>query len=120
LEWRTSLKTHKRTYGFARKAGGLKLPARPGDGLVIPAGVAHKIFIASTCDDSRRLTPDLGRGIEAHDPRAFVENVRLEGFTMLGAYPNEANWNFAVGSEDHSDWLTVWSIPLPKIASVMG
>ena len=53
--------------------------------------------------------------------QALAQDIKLDGFTMLGAYPDGAEWDFNEGSlGDHEDWATTWAIPKPARDPVLG
>jgi len=94
--------------------------AHAGDVFVIPAGVAHKTYRTRPSADFTLLTPGKAKGIEAPDARKALQEINLTGFTMLGAYPIGADWDFIEGSKDHSDWQNTWNIPKPKTDPALG
>lgn len=106
------------TFGGEWEKGGIELKAQAGDVFIIPAGVTHKTFNTSPADEFALLTPGNGHGV----PEGFnVDDVKLSGFTMLGAYPKEADsWNFAVGGEGAAHYAKVWSTPPPEQDPVFG
>ncbi|OKP13878.1 hypothetical protein PENSUB_453 [Penicillium subrubescens] len=112
----TSPDMHENTYGSAREDGGVVLHAEAGDVFVIPAGVAHKTHDTKPDAEFALLSPGKGHGIEAEDPVEALSRVRLEGFTMMGAYCG-GEWDFvAMGGE----FEKVWSVPKPKFDPVFG
>lgn len=77
---------HENTHGSAWEAGGIVLQAEAGDVFVIPAGVAHKTHDTKPEAEIALLSPGRRHGIEAEDPAEALSKIRLEGFTMMGAY----------------------------------
>jgi uncharacterized protein YjlB len=106
----TSPDLEENTYGFAWEEGGILLEAEVGDVFIIPAGVAHKTHDTKPKADFALLSPGSGHGIEADDPRKALSKIKLDGFTMMGAY-NGGEWDFiATGG----DFEKVWAVPKPK------
>lgn len=105
----------------ARKAGGgVEVHAEAGDVFVIPAGVSHKTFDTIPRAEFALMTPGDGHSIDAEDKRSVLQDLSLDGFCMIGAYPREGGeWDFAVGqsSELHSK---SWAIPNPQRDPVLG
>ena len=111
----------KSTWGGAKEAGGVEIAAAAGDVFVIPAGVAHKTYDTSPAAPFSLLTPGRGRGIEAEDPKRALDQVKLSGFTMMGAYPkNCGNWDFSVGGEDTGEFDRVWAVAKPDKDPILG
>lgn len=111
----------KSTWGGAKEAGGVEIAAAAGDVFVIPAGVAHKTYDTSPAAPFSLLTPGRGRGIEAEDPKRALDQVKLSGFTMMGAYPkNCGNWDFSVGGEDTCEFDRVWAVAKPDKDPILG
>ncbi|KAL4798113.1 hypothetical protein BDV19DRAFT_386769 [Aspergillus venezuelensis] len=104
------------TYGPARESGGIELQAEAGDVFVIPAGVAHKTYNTAPQAEFKLLTPGSGHGIEAEDPRKVLDEIQLDGFTMMGAY-NGGEWDFV---KSGGKFERVWSVPKPKRDPVLG
>ncbi|QDS67544.1 hypothetical protein FKW77_002596 [Venturia effusa] len=111
----------KSTWEDAHEAG-VEVEAKAGDVFLIPAGVAHKTFDTSPKRDFALLTPGQGRGIEVEDGNVeeALKRVTLEGFCMMGAYPEDGKWDFATGGEDAGDYESVWGIGKPERDPVLG
>jgi len=111
------------THGNAKEDGGIELKANAGDVFVLPAGLAHKTF-DTTPGEFALLTPGDGHGVAADDGdvRRALQEIKLNGFTMIGAYPKVgANvWDFAVGGENKGEYEKVWNIPKPECDPVLG
>lgn len=107
------------THGGQKEDGGIEVKAEAGDVFIIPAGVAHKTF-DTTPAEFALLTPGKGQGIEAEDERKALSEIKLSGFTMMGAYPKGSNWDFAVGKRDSEHFKEVWSVPTPSLDPVTG
>ncbi|PSK54125.1 p21-activated protein kinase-interacting protein 1-like [Elsinoe australis] len=103
-----------------RDAPGIELEANAGDVFVLPAGTAHKTFDTLPRAEFKLLTPGEGHGIQAQDRRGALEGVQLDGFTMLGAYPEGSKWDFAVGGEDVGQYERVWNVARPERDPVFG
>lgn len=95
--------------------GGIEVHARAGDVFVLPAGLAHKTFDTEPTDSTFKLLTPGDEG-----PSAGLANVELSGFTMIGAYPVGATWDFAVGGEHEGRYEEVWSVPKPERDPVLG
>ncbi|CAH0054563.1 unnamed protein product [Clonostachys solani] len=111
------------TWGTAREAGGVEISARAGDVFVLPSGTAHKTFDTKPTRSFTLLTPGDGHLIPGEDVGAALEETeqRLEGFTMMGAYPAERrDWNTQRGGEDVGAYQRVWSVPKPALDPVLG
>lgn len=108
------------TTGAAWEAGGVELEARAGDVFLIPAGVAHKTFRTRPRAPFVLLSPGHAKGIEAEDPRKALRELPLDGFTMLGAYPVGADWDFVEACTDRRDWEKTWAVPRPERDPVLG
>ena len=111
------------THGKGTEAGGLEIVARAGDVFVLPAGLGHKTYDARPARPFKLLSPGRGHGIEAENPRQALSSLALDGFTMMGAYPNNATgWDFVVGGsgEDACSFDQVWSVPKPQNDPVLG
>ncbi|KAL6230727.1 hypothetical protein BDW75DRAFT_244560 [Aspergillus navahoensis] len=100
IRWSTAdfgddLQAH--TYGSASDDGTLSVDVNAGDLFVIPAGVTHKSFdpIAPN-PDPQCLTGGGAHKIEAKDPRTFVGELNLSGFSENGA--THWYWNSRVES----------------------
>ena len=110
------------THGSGREEGGVEIDARAGDVFVVPAGVAHKTF-DTTPAEFALLTPGDGHHVMAKDGsvRDALKDVKLDGFTMVGAYPRGGGrWDFAVGGEDEGEYEKVWTVPKPGNDPVLG
>lgn len=107
----------KNTHGDAREEGGIEVQAKAGDVFVIPAGVSHKTF-DTTEGEFGLLTP--GGGHDIPDVERVLKEIKLDGFTMIGAYPRGGVWDFAVGGEHEGQYDAVWSVPKPPRDPVMG
>lgn len=110
------------TYGSGSdwEKGGVELYAEAGDVFLIPAGVAHKTYRTRPSAPFVLLTPGKAKGIEAPEPRKALQELTLDGFTMLGAYPHGADWDFIESCTDKADWEKTWAIPKPKLDPVLG
>lgn len=100
--------------------GGVELPAEAGDVFLIPAGVSHKTFNAVPVAEGKLLTPGDGHRVEAEDVEKAMEGVEISGFTMLGAYPEGGEWDFAVGGEHKGEFEKVWGVEKPEKDPVLG
>lgn len=112
----TSPDMMENTYGSAWEKGGVTLDAEAGDVFIIPAGVAHKTHKARPEAEFKLMTPGSGHGIEADDPKKALSEIKLDGFTMMGAY-NGGKWDFVATG---GDFESVWSVPKPKYDPVFG
>lgn len=108
------------TYGSDWEKGGVELEANAGDVFLIPAGVAHKTYRTRPSAPFVLLSPGHAKGIAAPDPRKALQELPLDGFTMLGAYPIGADWDFIEACTDHADWEKTWAIPKPALDPVLG
>jgi uncharacterized protein YjlB len=108
------------THGNGKEQGGIELHAKAGDVFVIPAGVSHKTFDPPDGSTFQLLTPGEGHQIQADDIHGVLANTQLSGFTMIGAYPAGAMWDFAVGGEHKDNYEKVWSVPKPPYDPVLG
>ena len=95
----TSPDLEESTHGNAHEAGGIEIEAKAGDVFVLPAGTAHKTFDTAPKAEFKLLTPGGGHRIAGEDARKTLEEIELDGFTMIGAYPVGADWDFAKGGE---------------------
>lgn len=107
------------THGNAKEDGGVEIHAQAGDVFVLPAGLAHKTH-DTTPAEFALLTPGNGQGIDAEDPVVALEKIKLDGFTMLGAYPEGTSWDSATGGEDVGRYDDVWNVPRPELDPVLG
>ncbi|KIX02317.1 uncharacterized protein Z518_08258 [Rhinocladiella mackenziei CBS 650.93] len=109
------------THGSGKEDGGIELQARTGDVFVLPAGTAHKTFDTQPAAEFKLLTPGDGHHIAAADVRHALTNLKLSGFTMIGAYPKDGGtWDFARGGENVGNYEQVWSVPKPENDPVLG
>lgn len=116
----TSPDLEANTTGSAREDGGIEVEARAGDVFVLPAGTAHKTFDTQPEAEFALLTPGDGHGIDG-DAREVLGNVRLDGFTMLGAYPVDGGeWDFMEGGENEGQYEKVWAAGKPESDPVLG
>ncbi len=116
----TSEDLDESTYGSGKEDGGVELEAKAGDVFILPAGTAHKTF-NTTPAEFALLTPGDGHGIEAEDERKALSEIRLDGFTMIGAYPKEGgDWDFQKGGEDEGRFERVWGVRKPDLDPVLG
>jgi uncharacterized protein YjlB len=99
-----------------KEEGGVEIEASPGDVFILPAGTAHKTFNTVPESSLKLLTPGDGHGVDHESLKA----VELEGFTMMGAYPEGSVWDFAVGGESKGAYQEVWSIEKPEMDPVLG
>ena len=49
-----------------------------------------------------------------------LKAVKLEGFTMMGAYPEGSEWDYAVGGESEGAYQEVWNVDKPQNDPVLG
>ncbi|KAL4894974.1 hypothetical protein BDV59DRAFT_174228 [Aspergillus ambiguus] len=112
----TSPDMEKNTYGSAWEEGGVVLEAEPGDVFIIPAGVAHKTHNTKPGAEFALLSPGSGHGIEAEDPTKALSEIKLDGFTMMGAY-NGGDWDFIAAG---GNFEKVWAVPKPQYDPVFG
>ncbi|KAF3055978.1 hypothetical protein GL218_06832 [Daldinia childiae] len=111
----------KNTWGGAKEEGGIEVTASIGDVFIIPAGVAHKTYNTSPSAEFSLLSPGDGHGIPGPNARESLANVRLSGFTMMGAYPKNCGyWDFSIGGEDVRDFEASWNIPKPGKDPFLG
>lgn len=116
----TSDDLNKNTWGSEKEEGGIELQACPGDVFIIPMGVAHKTYDAKPeSAKTTLLTPGTGHGLPP-DIRDRLEDIELDGFTMMGAYPKGGEWDFAVGGEGAATYARVWSSPPAPLDPVLG
>ena len=116
------------TYGDARESGGVEVEAKVGDVFIIPAGVSHKTydakpveeFVLLTPGDGHRIATREGPGGEAGDVRRVLEETKLSGFTMIGAYPQGEEWDSKTGGEDEGRFEDVWKVQKPERDPVYG
>ncbi|KAK1148833.1 hypothetical protein N8T08_008718 [Aspergillus melleus] len=111
----TSPDLKENTHGSTWEKGGILLEAGTGDMFIIPAGVAHKTHNTKPEAEFALLSPGTGYGIEAKDPKKALSEVRLDGFTMMGAYSG-GDWDFVTTG---GDFEKVWSVPKPKFVPVL-
>ena len=116
----TSDNLDESTYGAGREEGGVEIAAKAGDVFVLPAGTAHKTF-NTTPAEFALLTPGDGHGIDAEDPKKALGEIKLDGFTMIGAYPRDSGgWDFQSGGEDKGRFEKVWRVRKPDLDPVLG
>jgi uncharacterized protein YjlB len=96
--------------------GGVELEANAGDVFILPAGVAHKTFDTRPRAELELLTPGDGHAVDLEG----LEGVVLEGFTMMGAYPEGYVWDSSVGGESEGVYQQVWDVPKPERDPVLG
>jgi uncharacterized protein YjlB len=111
------------THGSGKEPGGIEVDANAGDVFILPAGTAHKTFDTSPVAEFRLLTPGDGHHImsKGSDVRHTLAEVKLDGFTMVGAYPKGGGkWDFAKGGENDGEYEKVWSVPKPENDPVLG
>lgn len=112
----TSEDMKENTYGSAWEEGGIELRAEAGDVFVIPAGVAHKTYNTKPDDEFKLLSPGGAHGIEADDPRKALSEIKLSGYTMMGAYSG-GDWDFVLSG---GDFEKSWAVTKPKYDPVFG
>ncbi|KAJ5346052.1 Cupin 1 [Penicillium brevicompactum] len=112
----TSEDLDQNTYGSFWEEGGIEVDGEAGDVFIIPAGVAHKTFNTQPEAEFTLLTPGTGHGIEADDPKKALAEIKLSGYTMMGAY-NGGEWDFV---KSGGDYEKVWSVPKPQKDPVFG
>lgn len=104
----------KHTYGIAGndyEDGSLFVEVNAGDLFVIPAGVTHKSFDPTAPNpDPQCLIGGGPQSIESDDPRRFVGELKVSGFTMMGAYPRGMSWGWAEGGEHIGRYESVWHV----------
>ncbi|KUI65746.1 Uncharacterized protein YjlB [Cytospora mali] len=108
------------TYWKGREDGGVEVRAKAGDVFILPAGVAHKTFDTEPVGEPQLLTPGDGHHVAGEDVTKALEGIKLSGFTMIGAYPEGGEWDFAVGGEHEGKFEEVWSVPKPGRDPVLG
>lgn len=96
--------------------GGIELEASAGDVFILPAGTAHKTYDTLPEAPLKLLTPGDGHATDLED----LESVKLEGFTMMGAYPEGSEWDHAVGGDSEGVYQQVWDVPKPEKDPVLG
>ncbi|KIW72113.1 hypothetical protein PV04_00333 [Phialophora macrospora] len=117
----TSPDLDENTHGPAREEGGIEIEAKAGDVFLLPAGTAHKTYNTKPEAEFTLLSPGDGHGIGADDARAALANVKLSGFTMLGAYPEDGSaWDSKRGGEDVGSYEKIWSVGKPHKDPVLG
>lgn len=112
----TSPDLKENTDGSAWEEGGVLLEAEAGDVFIIPAGVAHKTHNTKPEMEFALLSPGTGHGIEADDPKKVLSEIKLDGFTMMGAYSGGDRDFVATGG----DFEKVWAVPKPRYDPVLG
>ena len=108
------------TFGKGQEEGGVEVLAKKGDVFILPAGTAHKTFNTQPPAEFKLLSPGDGHSIPSVDVRAALAGVELDGFTMMGAYPADSVWDFAVGGENRGHYDKVWNVPKPENDPVLG
>ncbi|PLB47661.1 hypothetical protein P170DRAFT_409879 [Aspergillus steynii IBT 23096] len=112
---------HNHTYGKGSENGALYVDVNAGDLFVIPAGVTHKSFdVNAKIPDPTCLTGGGAHRIEAEDPRTFVGELQVSGFTMMGAYPRGTSWGWAEGGAHVGRYESVWSVRNEDLDPVLG
>lgn len=109
------------TEGLQHETGGVEVHVSAGDVFVIPAGVSHKTYGTEPKAEFALLSRGDGSSIEDANPRESVASTRLDGFTMLGAYPTGSHWDFQTnGTEQKALWGRVWGIARPPSDPLLG
>ena len=120
----TSDNLEESTHGNGKERGGVEVQANAGDVFVLPAGTAHKTFDTAPKAEFVLLTPGDGHGIATRDGetvRDALGRVQLDGFTMIGAYPDDGSkWDFQSGGEDTGRFEKVWGVQKPERDPVLG
>ena len=96
--------------------GGIELDARAGDVFILPAGTAHKTYDTLPEAPLKLLTSGDGHGVDVEELRG----VKLEGFTMMGAYPVGSEWDYSVGGDLEGAYEQVWDVAKPEKDPVLG
>jgi uncharacterized protein YjlB len=112
----TSEDLNENTHGSSWENGGIEVEGEAGDVFIIPAGVAHKTYNTRPEAEFKLLTPGTGHGIEAKDPKKALADIKLSGYTMMGAYSG-GDWDFV---KSGGDFEKVWSVPKPRYDPVFG
>jgi uncharacterized protein YjlB len=107
------------THGSGKEPGGIEIHAKAGDVFVLPAGTAHKTF-DTTPATFTLLTPGDGHGVDAVDPREALREIKLDGFTMLGAYPEGSRWDSALRAVHEGEFKKCWLVPKPSHDPCLG
>jgi uncharacterized protein YjlB len=117
----TSPDLDENTDGSAREEGGVEIEAHAGDVFLLPAGTAHKTYRTKPEAGFKLLTPGDGHAIASEDARATLAQIELDGFTMIGAYPEKNGyWDSKQGGEDVGEYEKVWSVETPELDPVLG
>lgn len=117
----TSEDMRENTFGSAREEGGIELQARAGDVFILPAGLAHKTYNTQPSAEFTLLTPGDGHHIAGGDVAKALEETKLSGFTMIGAYPRGSGyWNSQKGGEDSGAYEKIWAVPKPEADPLIG
>ncbi|RBR07512.1 uncharacterized protein FIESC28_10593 [Fusarium coffeatum] len=95
------------TYGQAYEDGGIEVDVEVGDLFVIPAGVSHKSYDPDAKSASFGCLTGDARKI---DSNIEVSEVPLEGFCMMGAYPQGFSWTWDEGGDSKGDFEAVWGV----------
>lgn len=107
--------------GVAYEDDSLFVEVNAGDLFVIPAGVSHKSFDAEAAKpDAECLTGGGAHHIGSDDPRRFVGELEISGFTMMGAYPRGMSWGWAEGGAHVGRYESVWSVDRVELDPVLG
>ena len=104
----------------SKEPGGIEIQANVGDAFLIPAGVAHKTFDPTPMSTFQLLTPGNGHGIDDVDVQKALSDVKLSGFTMMGAYPSDAVWDFSEGGDHIGHFEKIWAVPKPALDPILG
>ncbi|KAM0722475.1 hypothetical protein Q7P37_001916 [Cladosporium fusiforme] len=99
-----------------KEDGGVEIDASAGDVFILPAGTAHKTFDTLPEAPLKLLTPGNGHAVDAEGLRG----VELDGFTMMGAYPEGYEWDYALGGDSEGRYQRVWEVPKPGLDPVVG
>lgn len=114
----------KHTYGSAGsdyEDGSFFAEANAGEVWIVPAGVAHKSFNPEAPHpDPHILTGRTAHRIESDDHRKFVGELKVSGFTMMGAYPRGMEWSSVFGGEHVGRYESVWNVQNAELDPVLG
>jgi len=119
----TSADMHENTYGTEHEHGGVEVEAQAGDFFILPAGTAHKTYKTQPAAEFTLLTQGDGHGVASSEgeARAALDGIELDGFTMMGAYPEGSGWDFLEGGEKgFGEFQAVWDVPKPEKDPVLG
>ncbi|CAG7557540.1 unnamed protein product [Fusarium equiseti] len=95
------------TYGQAYEDGCIEVDVEVGDLFVIPAGISHKSYDPDATSASFGCLTGDARKI---DSNIEVSEVPLEGFCMMGAYPQGFSWTWDEGGDSKGDFEAVWGV----------